>query len=151
MSTSAQTPQVTANDDNPFLKPLPGPSAQADDDNPFLKPLPAPQSSSSSEPDATVAVPDAGRIPGVMSFGNKVTPAQAAGGLAAGAVAGAAPLAISEIPGAFEALASHADEQIGAWAAKYPHLVAIGSKLGIPTATTALLGWMIHSAKSASK
>ena len=41
---------------------------------------------------ATVTVPDAGRIPGVMSFGHKVTPEQAAGGVAVGAVAGAAPL-----------------------------------------------------------
>ena len=33
----------------------------------------------------------AGHMPGFIDFGNKVTPAQAAGGLAAGAVVGAAP------------------------------------------------------------
>lgn len=100
---------------------------------------------------ATIAVPSiAGHMPGVMDFGNKVTPAQAAGGVAAGGVAGAIPLGLSVLPGAGEALLTHAEEQAGAWAAKYPHLVALGTKLGVPTAATALLGWMIHQAKSSS-
>jgi hypothetical protein len=45
------------------------------------------------EEQGSIAVPNAGRVPGVMSSGNAVTPQQAAGGLAAGAVAGALPFA----------------------------------------------------------
>lgn len=72
-------------------------------------------------------------------------------GIAAGAVAGAAPFAFEALPGAAEAVLSHAEEQTAAWAAKYPHLVAIGAKLGVPAATAALFGWMMHSAKGVVK
>jgi hypothetical protein len=79
------------------------------------------KTSQQSEPDnATIAVPDAGRIPGVMSFGNKVTPGQAASGVAAGAVAGAVPLGIAEtlpsvIPSTIEGV-----KAVGAWAEAHP-------------------------------
>jgi hypothetical protein len=75
--------------------------------------------------------------------------AQAAGEAAlatGGAIAGGA--AIRALPGVGEALLTHAEEQAGQWAAKYPHLVALGAKIGIPTGATALLGWMIHQTKS---
>jgi hypothetical protein len=52
------------------------------------------------EMENSIAVPDAGRIPGVASRGNKVTERQAAGGLAAGALAGGTALAAPELLGA---------------------------------------------------
>lgn len=55
-----------------------------------------------------ITVPNAGRIPGQMSPGNEVSDQQAAGGLAAGAVAGAAPLvAGAALPVARTAMAKH--------------------------------------------
>jgi hypothetical protein len=59
-------------------------------------------------PAPKVVVPDAGRIPGVISFGNAVTPTEAAGGIAAGAAIGAAPLLASAAPSAIEALTAAA-------------------------------------------
>lgn len=79
----AQTKQATAPDSaNPFDEPLASEKAEADH---------AAATEASNEKNATVVVPDAGHIPGIMSFGNKVTPKQAAGGVAAGAAVGAAP------------------------------------------------------------
>jgi hypothetical protein len=79
-----------------------------------------------------VVVPDAGRIPGVQSQGNKVTDQQAAGGLAAGAVAGAAPLAVgATVNAASEALPSvlmHTTDGVkalNAWAIKNPFQAVI--------------------------
>jgi hypothetical protein len=59
-----------------------------------------------------------------------------------------ASTALSAVPGVGEALLEHAETHAAEWAAKYPHLVAPGAKIGIPTAATALLGWMIHQAKT---
>jgi hypothetical protein len=77
--------------------------------NPFDEPLASEKAEAAhkaaTESHATVAVPDAGRIPGVFSFGNKVTPKQAMGGIAAGAVAGAAPLTVEALGAAAPAAA----------------------------------------------
>jgi hypothetical protein len=74
-------------------------------------------------------------------------PAIGAVGAAGLAVTGAAGAELRSIPNVANALLEHAEAHTAEWAAKYPTLMKLGLSLGIPTTTTALLGWLIHSAK----
>lgn len=93
--------------------------------------------------DATIAVPSAGRIPGVMMPVHKVTPGQAAGGVAAGAAAGAAPLLAMD----FAPIAAKAGEFLG----HLDNVVKVAKTLGYTSfglkEAHDLMKWMSGSTK----
>jgi hypothetical protein len=114
------------------------------------------QPTSKPEPEAkgTIAVPAAGHIPGVMSFGNKVTPEQAAGGIATGAAVGALPFATSGLaaglraaPAVGEAVMGHLEAQAAEWMENYPALTKLLLHAGIPSSIAGTIGYLIHKAK----
>jgi hypothetical protein len=74
---------------------------------------------SEPEPQGTIAIPAAGRIPGVMMPAPQVTPGQAAAGLAAGAVAGGTVLAGSALPAVLPHTIAGV-KAIGSWASANP-------------------------------
>ena len=75
-------------------------------------------------------------------------PVIGAGGAAALAAPGEVVQGVKAIPGITDALLQHAEQKAGEWAAQYPHLIALAGKLGIPTSTAAVLGWLYHQSKS---
>lgn len=55
--------------------------------------------------------------------------------------------AIKAIPGATEAILQHLEENAAEYAAKYPHLLALAGKLGIPTTVGGLILYLAKDKK----
>jgi hypothetical protein len=86
-------------------------------------------------------------IPGKAATVIGAAPVIGAGGAAALAAPGEVVQAVRAIPGITETLLQHAESKAAEWAAQYPHLISLAGKLGIPTSTAAVLGWLYHNSK----